>query len=160
MSAGAYDEILRALAAAGARFVLIGGLALNAWGVIRGTKDVDVVIARDPDNARAVASAAVALGGQVQLGDSFLSSEPGIASALVEERRVLIETRSGALDVVGGLPHVPPYEELAPRSVSVEIGDLRIDVCSRDDLRAMKRGAGRPQDLVDLENLDLTEDQA
>lgn len=158
MSAGAYDEILRGLVAAEVRFVLVGGLALNAWGVIRGTKDIDIVAARDQANVEALAAAAVALGGQVHQGQSFVSSAPGIAAALEGDRRVLIETGSGALDVIGDLPHVPAYDELASRAVPVEIENMTISVCSREDLRAMKRGAARPQDLVDLESLDLIED--
>ncbi|CAN5482822.1 hypothetical protein BH20ACT18_BH20ACT18_11380 [soil metagenome] len=43
MSEPAFDELLRRLAAANVQFVLIGGLALNAWGVVRGTRDVDIV---------------------------------------------------------------------------------------------------------------------
>jgi hypothetical protein len=40
----AFDELLRRLSEAGVEFVVVGGLALNAWGVIRGTKDVDIVV--------------------------------------------------------------------------------------------------------------------
>jgi hypothetical protein len=43
LSEPAFDELLRRLAAAEVEFVVVGGLALNAWGVVRGTKDVDVV---------------------------------------------------------------------------------------------------------------------
>ena len=60
MSEPAFDELLRRLAEADVDFVLVGGLALNAWGVVRGTKDVDVVIATDPDNVKRVADVAVA----------------------------------------------------------------------------------------------------
>jgi hypothetical protein len=48
----AFDQLLRKLAEADADFVLIGGLALNAWGVVRGTKDVDIVVAPNPENLR------------------------------------------------------------------------------------------------------------
>jgi hypothetical protein len=39
----AFDQLLRRLSEADVEFVLIGGLAVNAWGVVRGTKDVDIV---------------------------------------------------------------------------------------------------------------------
>jgi len=38
----------------GVEFV-VGGLAVNAWGVVRGTKDVDVVVAPDIENLKWVA---------------------------------------------------------------------------------------------------------
>jgi len=41
---------LRGLTRAEVRFVLIGGLALGSWGVIRGTKDCDIV--PEPPSAR------------------------------------------------------------------------------------------------------------
>jgi hypothetical protein len=68
----AFDELLQRLAEADVEFVVVGGLALNAWGVVRGTKDVDVVIATDSDNVKRVAEVAVAAGGHVQQGEAFL----------------------------------------------------------------------------------------
>jgi hypothetical protein len=37
LSEPAFDELLRRLAAADVAFVVVGGLAVNAWGVVRGT---------------------------------------------------------------------------------------------------------------------------
>ena len=153
MSEAAFDEILRRLGEAGARYVVIGGLALNAWGVVRGTKDVDVVIASEPENLQVVAATAVSIDGRVELKDSFVSSQRGIAAALASGERVFIETRLGALDVVTGLPGVPPFSELADRAVLVDVAGAGVAVCSREDLKAMKRAAGRPRDLADLADL-------
>jgi hypothetical protein len=50
LSEEAFDELLRRLSEARAAFVLIGGLAVNAWGVVRGTKDVDIVVDPEPAN--------------------------------------------------------------------------------------------------------------
>ena len=153
MSAPAFDELLRRLADAEVRFVLIGGLALNAWGVIRGTKDVDIVADPDPDNLGRIADVAVEAGGQVQTRDAFVSSRFSIAALLAEGERVQIDTALGALDVVQGLPGVPSYSELRSRAQEVEILGVRLALCSLDDLRAMKRAAGRTRDLADLEDL-------
>jgi predicted nucleotidyltransferase len=150
----AFDELLRRLAEAEIRFVLIGGLALNAWGVIRGTKDVDVVPDPDADNLGRLAAVAVALGGQVQTREAFVSSQFSIAALLAEGDRIQIETTLGALDVVQGLPGVPTYTELRSRATEVEIAGVTLALCSLEDLRAMKRAAGRTRDLADLEDLD------
>lgn len=37
------EELLRRLADAEVRYVLVGGLAVNAWGYLRATRDVDLV---------------------------------------------------------------------------------------------------------------------
>lgn len=157
MSEPAFDELLRRLADAEVEFVVVGGLALNAWGVVRGTKDVDIVVATDSGNLKRVADVAVAAGGHVQQGEALLGTPTSIASALAGGEQVAIETDLGRLDVVQGLDGVPNFEELRSRAAEAEILGATVWVCSRDDLRAMKRAAGRTRDLADLEDLDAAE---
>lgn len=68
-----------------------------------------------------------------------------------------IETELGRLDIVQGLDGVPTFDELDSRASEAEVLGVKVAVCSVEDLRAMKRAAGRGQDLVDLENLDAAE---
>jgi predicted nucleotidyltransferase len=158
LSEPAFDELLRRLAEANVEFVVVGGLALNAWGVIRGTKDVDVVIAADADNLRRVAEVAVGAGGHVQQGEALLGTPVSIAAALAGGEQVAIETDLGRLDVVQGLDGVPSFESLRARAAAAEILGSSVWVCSRDDLKAMKRAAGRTRDLADLEDLEAAAD--
>jgi predicted nucleotidyltransferase len=158
LSEPAFDELLRRLAESGAQFVVVGGLAVNAWGVVRGTKDVDVVVATETENLKRVAEVAVAAGGHVQQGEALLGSPISIASALASGEQVAIETDLGRLDIVQGLDGVPSFEDLRPRATEAEILGTQVWVCSRDDLTAMKRAAGRTRDLADLEDLEATAD--
>lgn len=153
MSTVAFDEILRRLTEAKVEFVVVGGLALGAWGVVRGTKDVDVVVAPDPDNLKRVAQVAVAADGHVQTGEALLGSPPSIAAQLASGEQVAIETDLGRLDIVQGLEGVPPYEELRSRASEAEVLGVNVAVCSIEDLREMKQAAGRTRDLADLEDL-------
>jgi predicted nucleotidyltransferase len=154
----AFDELLRRLADADVEFVVVGGLALNAWGVVRGTRDVDIVIATVPENIKRVAEVAVSAGRHVQRGEAPLGTPFSIATALADGDQVAIETDLGRLDVVQGLDGVPDFEELRSRAVEAEILGSTVWVCSRDDLRAMKRAAGRTRDLADIEDLDTAGD--
>ena len=154
MSEPAFDELLRRLSEAGVEFVVVGGLALNAWGVIRGTKDVDVVVSPEIENLRQVAAIAVEANGHVQQGEALLGSQFSIAAALADGAQVAIETDLGRLDVVQGLDGVPTFEELRSRATEAEILGTNVWVCSLDDLKSMKRAAGRTRDLADLEDLD------
>lgn len=158
MSEPAFDELLRRLAAAKVDFVVVGGLAVNAWGVVRATKDVDVVIAPETENLKRVAEIAVAAGGHVQQGEALLGTPISIASALAGGEQVAIETDLGRLDIVQGLDGVPSYEELRSRASEALILGVTVAVCSMDDLKAMKRAAGRTRDLADLEDLEVASD--
>jgi predicted nucleotidyltransferase len=172
-----YDRLLRDLAEAEVEFVVIGALALGAWGVVRATKDVDIVADPDPENLKRVAEIAVAAGGHVQRGEALLGSaftiaaEPNINAAaslaaqksqistacslrLASGEQVAIETDLGRLDVVQGLKGVPLYKELRSRASEAEVLGVTVAVCSVEDLRKMKRAAGRTRDLADLEDLD------
>jgi predicted nucleotidyltransferase len=152
----AFDQLLRRLSEAEVEFVLIGGLAVNAWGVVRGTKDVDVVVSPDSENLKRIAGVAVAIQGHIQTGKSFLSTPPSIAAQLASGERVAIETELGQLDVVQGLDGVPTYDELRAEATEAEVLGIRVLVCSFEDLKAMKRAAGRTRDKADLEDLDAT----
>lgn len=153
MSEPAFDELLRRLAEADVEFVVVGGLAVNAWGVVRGTKDVDVVVAPDTENLKRVAAVAVACGGHVQQGEASLGSKISIASALASGEQVPIETDLGRLDIVQGLDGVPSYADLHSRASDADILGVTVAVCSIEDLKAMKQVAGRTRDLADLEDL-------
>ncbi len=157
MSEPAFDELLRRLAVAGAEFVVVGGLAVNAWGVVRGTKDVDVVVSPDSENLRRVAEVAVAANGRVQQGEALFGSPVSIASVLAIGDQVAIETDLGRLDVVQGLEGVPSYAKLRADAQEAEILGVTVLVCSVEDLKAMKLAAGRTRDLADLEDLEAAE---
>lgn len=157
MSVPSFDQLLARLVEADVRFVVIGGLALGSWGVIRGTKDCDIVPDPAPENLDKLARLVVELGGHVQLGESLLGSEPSIVATLRGGERALIVTRLGDLDVVQGLDGVLPYAELRASAINVELAGVTVPVCALEHLRGMKRAAGRPRDLVDLDDLDAAQ---
>jgi predicted nucleotidyltransferase len=154
----AFDELLRRLAAAEAKFVVIGGLAVGAWGVVRATKDVDIVISPEPENLRRVADVAVGANGRVHQGEALLGSPISIASALASGEQVAIETDLGRLDVVQGLDGVPSYEQLRSRAAEADLLGVTVSISSVEDLKAMKRAAGRTRDLADIEDLESAND--
>lgn len=157
MTEVAFDELLRRLVDARVRFVLVGGLAVNAWGVVRGTRDVDIVPDADPENLARLAEVAVGLHGHIQKGETLAGSHPSIAALLSQGEQVLITTALGQIDVVQGLTGVPDYKTLAENAVPVEMLGVSVEVCSLSDLRSMKQAAARPRDLADLAELDVAQ---
>lgn len=82
--------------------------------------------------------------------------DPLDPAQLAEGGNFLLLTRFGRLDIMRWVPGIEAdqaFDVLRRAAVSTELEGHPIFVCSREDLIAMKRAAGRPQDLVDLREL-------
>jgi predicted nucleotidyltransferase len=138
-------------------FVLVGGLAVNAWGYLRATRDVDLVPDSAPENLARLDALLVELGGKVEVGERMLGSS-AIRTFLRTGDRTLVLTDLGRIDVLQGLPQVPSFRALDERATEVDLEGLVVKVCSLDDLLAMKRSSDRPRDRDDLEALEAARD--
>lgn len=151
------EPMLRLLAEHEVDFVIIGGFALSAHGVVRGTKDVDIVPDPLPDNVRRLAGALRALNAQVMLAEDFDASELGIApdeDGLALGGNWVLHTDLGRLDVMQDVPGIRGYSVLRRSAVEREVpGAGLFWFAGLDDLIAMKVAAGRPQDEVDVTSL-------
>jgi hypothetical protein len=155
--------LLRQLHDAEIEHILIGGLAVNAWGVIRSTKDIDICPAPDPDNLGRLAALLRRLGVK-QLGvgiEGFAEVEmpfdPTRPEDLAEGGNFRLATPLGVLDIMQWVPGIEDESTYATLAADAEVAKafgIEIRVCSLSALRLMKRAAGRPQDLQDLAALD------
>jgi hypothetical protein len=146
-------ELLRRLTAAGADFVVIGGIAAVLHGSARLTRDLDIVVAPDPQNLEALGRVLVDSEARLRGVDDdvpFLPDGP----TLDRVDLLTLETNAGWLDVHRRPDGAPPYEGLRKRADRMDVGGFTILLASVDDLLAMKRAAGRTQDLLDIETLE------
>jgi predicted nucleotidyltransferase len=150
-------ELLERLVEAEIRFVLVGGLAVNAWGYLRATRDVDVVPDPSRENLERLDSLLQQLGGRVDVGGRLLDST-AISTFLKTGDRALVLTELGQVDVLQGLPQVPRYDELERQARDVDLEGLVIRVCSLEHLLAMKRASDRPRDHEDIEALEAAQE--
>jgi predicted nucleotidyltransferase len=150
-------ELLERLTDGDIRFVLVGGLAVNAWGYLRGTQDIDVVPDPDPENLAKLDALLRELGGKVDVGGRLLSAD-AISTFLKTGDRILVATELGEVDVLQGLPQIPPYATLEGQATDIEIGGLVVRVCSLEHLLEMKRGSDRLRDKDDLEALEAAQE--
>ncbi len=63
------------------------------------------------------------------------------------------ETSAGPLDCLAEASGGFNYTNLAPNATTEAFEGMDIPVVSLDDLIRMKRAAGRPKDLIEIENL-------
>ena len=149
--------LLAALVSHGVAFVVIGGLSLAAHGLVRATKDLDIVPDPDSANLRRLADTLAQLDAALLLAADFDPRELGLApdaEGLALGGNWVLRTRLGRLDVMQDVDGVDGYAQLAAGGVNFELpgaGPLRF--AGLDDLIAMKAAAARPQDLIDLERL-------
>jgi Nucleotidyltransferase of unknown function (DUF6036) len=149
----AADEILLALAEHGVDFVVIGGIAVQTHGYLRGTHDVDVVVRPTALNLSRLSEALADLQAELRGGGTLKLNDPH------QLRRALLTpvmTRWGPLDIVS-IDHVAGspggYDRLREAAISVMLHDRSLAVAGLSDLIRMKRAAGRDQDLADIEVL-------
>jgi predicted nucleotidyltransferase len=149
-------ELLERLTRAEVRFVLVGGLAVNAWGHLRGTRDVDVVPDPSPENLGLLDSVVREIGGRVEVGGKFLDAA-SISTFLRAGDRTLVATDLGHLDVLQGLPQIPSFAVLDAEAKEIDLDGLSVRVCSLEHLRAMKRSSDRTRDRDDLDALEAAQ---
>lgn len=151
------EPMLRVLAEHAVDFVIIGGFALSAHGVIRGTKDIDIVPDPRSENIRRLAAALRALNAEVMLADDFDTSELGIApdeEGLALGGNWVLRTHLGRLDVMQDVAGVKSYDALRSAAVERDVPEAgSFWFSGLDDLIAMKVAAGRPQDELDITSL-------
>lgn len=153
MTALRLRELIERLDAAGVDYVVVGGLAVNAWGHLRGTGDLDIVPEPGPANLDRLAGLLEALNGKVEVGDRTLTAG-AIRTFLAAGDRTLVSTDLAPVDVLQGLAPVPRYADLRADAVDVDLEGVTIPVCSLETLLAMKRASSRPRDQADVEALE------
>jgi predicted nucleotidyltransferase len=141
------------LADAGVDFVVIGGIAVVAHGHIRTTRDLDITYATDSANLETLGRALVALDARLRGVAEVVPFTPD-GRTLRSAELLTLETSEGSLDLLATPPGAPPYRELKARAEQIEIEDRGLRIASIEDLIAMKRAAGRPRDLEDIEALE------
>ena len=142
------DRVVAALNAAGVEYVIVEGLAVGAHGVVRATRDVDIVAAQDWRNMDRLAECLQTLGGEHPIEGSLTGA------SLVRPASFKVQTNHGEVQVLNRMEGIPSFAELRRDQIQVEIAsDAVAPVCSLAHLRAMKRAANRPRDRVDLAEL-------
>jgi hypothetical protein len=147
-------ELLERLTERGVDFVVIGGVAVIVQASPRFTKDLDICFSPEQENLERLAAVLIEIGAKLRGVDEDLPFVPD-ARTLRQTQILTLATPGGGLDLLVEPDGAPGYPTLRRRSDRIDIEGIAVRVASIDDLIAMKRAAGRPQDLVDLESLEI-----
>lgn len=141
-------------------FILVGGLAAQAHGALRGTQDADICPQWGRENLTRLS------GALTELKAGLLIGEGSIDTLTVEIDAHTIDgmeigtwrTTAGDVDVLLGIPssarfELARYEQLAEHAIELQIDSVMVLVASLADIIRSKEIADRPKDRIALEEL-------
>ncbi|MGN6816923.1 MAG: hypothetical protein ACTHK3_12710 [Solirubrobacterales bacterium] len=141
-------------------FIVVGGYAVAAHGFLRATKDIDICPDPAEENLARLAAALEELEAEPTAFDDFAEGEFDLKPDLEGLRHGgnwTLHTKHGRLDVLQHIAGLGEdgggWKELSRQAITRGFAGHECLFCSYEDLIKMKRGAGRPQDQVDIKSL-------
>ena len=158
MKLASFDALVIALQREGVRYLIAGGLAVNAHGYLRFTKDVDVVVHLAPDNIERAFAVLDELGYRplvpvtaAQFGDAP-TRERWVRDKGMQVLQFWSDAhRETPVDMFVQEPF--DFEDEYRRSLAKPLGKVLVRFVTIPTLIRMKQAADRPQDRIDIEYL-------
>lgn len=153
------EPILGALEAGNVRYVVVGGLATVLHGYPRLTVDIDLIVDLAPEEARKAIDVLVGLGlvPRVPVEASDFA-DGSTRESWIRDKNMRVFTM---LDANNPMRQVDlfvespiPFDQLWKRSEVLALRGTNVRVAAIEDIIAMKKLAGRPQDFADIEALE------
>jgi hypothetical protein len=148
-----FKELLSVLNVHEVKYLIVGAYAVSVHAQPRATKDLDILVKPDAENAKAIYAALSQFGAPLEgltVGDF---SERGPFFHMGRE--------PVAVDILTEIPGVEfdaAWKRRVESVVDVASG-LKANFISRADLIAAKRASGRSQDLADVEAMRKSEER-
>jgi len=159
MKLTSFEAIVRALEEAKVKYLVAGGLAVNAHGYLRFTKDVDFVVELIPDNIKRAFSALGTLGYRPLVpitADQFANAP--LRESWIRDKGMQVlqfwsdDHRETPIDVFVTEPF--PFDDEYRRALVKPLyGSIAVRFVSIPMLIRMKEAADRPQDRIDIDHL-------
>ena len=139
-----FSDLLNLFNANNVKYLIIGGYAVIQYAEPRYTKDLDLWISADKDNAAAVYKALKEFGAPLA----------GLTEADFAEEGYFYQMGRPPMrvDILMGIPGLE-FEKAWQHRVEVDFDGLVVKFISREDLIEAKKASGRPQDLIDADLL-------
>jgi hypothetical protein len=162
VTAATFDpiQILRVLAQADVKFVVIGGYAAELLGAPLMTMDLDICYERSTANMERLAAALHRVNAKLRVANvdedlSFILDARTFAAG----DSFTFVTDLGTVDVLGTPSGTNGFRDLASSATAVPVADdLSVPVVALADLMRMKRASARIKDKMHLEVLAALQD--
>ena len=142
-----WTDVLGALSASGARFLVVGAHAMAVHGVPRGTQDLDIWIDPEDENAERVWRGLAAFGAPLEA--------LGVTREDLRRPDTIVQLGlpPNRIDLLTGISGIPDFQTAWAERVEHAFGGRLVPFIGRASLVRNKRESGRRKDLVDLEAL-------
>jgi predicted nucleotidyltransferase len=153
-----FERVFEALNHSGARYVVVGGVAVNLHGFQRLTQDLDLVIELTEDGSSRALQALASLGYAPHLPVSLADfANAATREKWIRDRHMVVfpmydDRQHMTVDIFTRYPI--DFEELWSAAITVALSRTNVRVASLDHLIRMKRETGRPMDVIDVEALE------
>lgn len=134
-------------------YAIVGGYAVALHGAIRGTIDVDIAIHWTLKNLENVEKALKEMG-LVSLIPIDSKSLFHFKDEYIQKRHLIAWNFYDPNNPVNQVDIIINYDLKNARTKTITTSSGKIKVLSRNDLIAMKKASGRPQDLEDVKALE------
>ena len=153
-----YTTLFKALDTHNVDYLLIGGLAVNLYGVPRFTMDADLIVALNSKNIANLSNCIEALGlypkGSIKL--EYLVDDQKRYTLIIEKQIAAVTLLSQSLNApeVKILIHHPlNVQEAFANCVTRDFSGTPITLASIEDMVILKKATGRAQDYSDINHL-------
>ena len=137
-------KLLRLFEQHGVQYSLVGGHAVNFYGYVRTTQDMDLLVLPTAENAERVMEALADYGfGGAGIPRQLFEQNKGVVHLGAEPNRI---------DILTSLKGVES-REILDGSHLVEIEGVSVNIIALEDLLRVKRNSDRPRDLADADEL-------
>ena len=138
-------------------FVIVGGVAASLHGGSRVTFDLDVVPSLAQESWQAAVDLLWSLGARPRIPEPLdrIRDAEQVRRWRTDKGMLALNFRApdGSTEVDLLVGESDTFDALRQRAVKVTVGERTFLVASIDDLIKMKQRAGRPQDLLDIAEL-------
>lgn len=153
-----YFEILEGLYKSKVRYLIVGGLSVNLYGVPRITQDIDIVVAMSKENILKITSLLKGLGyiPRLPVNPDDLANHDKVKDWIENKNLKAFsfyhkKDNYKVIDIV--LVHPLDFEKSFINRTVKKAKDIDIYLASVDDIIKMKEFSGRTQDFSDIEML-------
>lgn len=139
-----FKEFLSLLRVHGVEYLLIGAYAVGYHGYPRATKDLDIWVAVEAENANKL----------VTCLKDFGFNTPGLSAELFLKEKSIVRMglEPNRIEILTSISGVN-FPDCYPERVSATLDGIEVNFIALEHLKVNKRASGRLKDLADLDHL-------